>query len=103
MTAFDIRLEARLPEKNLARACHVIVFRDLFGVWVVEITFGRIGARGRTKRYSVSDIEAVRPHLRRILRRRLTAPRRLGVAYRCQSLFDPQGWLAEDGLLAVAA
>lgn len=103
MTVFDIRLEARLPARNLARAYHVAVSQDLFGVWVVDITFGRIGAPGRSKRYAVADLAAARPHLRRILRRRLSAPRRLGASYRCQSVFDPMGWLAQDGLLPMAA
>ena len=45
----------------------------------------------------------MRAKLRQLLKRRLTAPRRLGVAYCCRSLFDPYGWLAEDGLELIAA
>lgn len=102
MTLFACDLEARLPASNLARAYHVVVFRDLFGMFVVEVTFGRIGTPGRSLRYAVDEIGAVRPRLRQVLRRRLTAPRRLGTAYRCRSLHDPEGWLAEDGLVLAA-
>ena len=70
---------------------------------MVEVTFGRIGTGGTLRRYTVMEIEAVRAKLRQVLKRRLTAPHRLGVAYRCRALFDPQGWLAEDGLELNAA
>lgn len=100
---FACYLEARLPEANLARAYHVVVSEDLFGQYTVDITFGRIGTHGTVKRCAVTEIGAVRAKLRQVLKRRLTAPRRLGVAYHCRSLFDPQGWLAEDGLELIAA
>ena len=103
MTAFDIHLEARLPEKKLARAYRVVVSQDLFGAWVVEITYGRIGAPGRSKRYAASEVGAIRSRVRHILKRRLTAPRRIGAAYRCQAVFDPGGWLAEDGFQAIVS
>tara|TARA_Y100000588_G_scaffold212843_1_gene226886 strand:- start:112 stop:249 length:138 start_codon:yes stop_codon:yes gene_type:complete len=45
----------------------------------------------------------MRAKLRQLLKRRLTAPRRLGVAYCCRLMFDPHGWLAEDGLELIAA
>lgn len=100
---FACDLQATLPEANLARAYRVVVQRDLFGLYTVDITFGRIGSFGTTRRYAVTDINAVRAKLREVLRRRLTAPRRLGTAYVCLSLFDPHGWLAEDGLKLAAA
>ncbi len=100
---FACHLEARLPDANLARAYCVLVSRDLFGLYTVDVTFGRIGRPGSTRRYTVEDLEAVRAKLREVLRRRLSAPRRLGVAYVCRSVFDPQGWLAEDGLQLAAA
>lgn len=100
---FSCHLEARLPEANLARAYHIIVSRDLFGLYTVDVTFGRIGRPGSTRRYTVKDIDAVRAKLREVLKRRLSAPRRLGVAYDYRSLFDPQDWLAEDGFKLAAA
>ncbi len=100
---FSCHLEARLPEANLARAYRVVVSRDLFGLYTVNVTFGRIGRPGSTRRYTVKDIDAVRSKLREVFKRRLSAPRRLGVAYICRSLFDPQHWFAEDGFKLVAA
>lgn len=100
---FSCHLEARLPEANLARAYHIVVSQDLFGLYTVEVTFGRIGRPGNTRRYTVKDVDAVRSKLREVFKRRLSAPRRLGVAYFCRSLFDPQDWLAEDDFKPVAA
>ena len=100
---FACFLEARLPTANLARAYRIVVSEDLFGQYTVDVTFGRIGTYGTAKRYTVTEIAAVRAKLRQLLKRRLTAPRRLGVAYCCRSLFDPHGWLAEDGLELIVA
>lgn len=95
---FACHLEARLPEANLARSYHITVLRDLFGLYTVDVNFGRIGSAGSTRRYAVRDIDAVRVKLREILMRRLTAPRRLGVAYTQISLFDPHHWSEQTTL-----
>lgn len=95
---FACHLEARLPEANLARAYHVTVLRDLFGHYTVDVTFGRIGSAGSTRRYTVRDIDAVRVKLREVLKRRLTAPRRIGVPYTQVSLFDPHHWSEQTTL-----
>ncbi len=42
MTVVAIDLEACLPARNLARTYRVVVCRDLFGFWTVDLTFGRI-------------------------------------------------------------
>lgn len=39
---------------------------------------------------------------RTCLRRRNSAPRRIGVAYRSLSLFDPHGWAEATGVAAAA-
>lgn len=77
---FSCHLEARMPEEKLARAYHVVVPRDLFELYTVDVTFGRIGRPGRTRRYTVKDSDAVRPKLREVFKRRLSAPRRVRVA-----------------------
>jgi predicted DNA-binding WGR domain protein len=41
-------LEARDPTHNVHRAYSIAYGQDLFGNWVVETTYGRIGAKGRT-------------------------------------------------------
>jgi hypothetical protein len=65
---------------------------DLFGVWVVEISYGRIGTAGRSRSYLVRDEGEARRLAQSILKRRATAPRRIGVPYRVRELIDPAGW-----------
>ncbi|MCA8909870.1 MAG: hypothetical protein KDA64_18570 [Rhodospirillaceae bacterium] len=96
MTFFACDLEARAG--RLARAYHVVVSKDLFGMIVVEVTFGRIGTVGRMLRFAEPEIGPARTKLRQVLLRRLSAPHRLGTAYRCRQLYDPSGWLAADRL-----
>ncbi|MEM1289431.1 MAG: WGR domain-containing protein [Pseudomonadota bacterium] len=95
---FACHLEARLPEANLSRAYRVMVLRDLFGLYTVEVTFGRIGRPGSTRRYTVATLDAARSKLKEVLKRRLTAPKRIAVAYVCRGAFDPQDWMVQDSL-----
>jgi len=41
-------LEARDPTRNIHRAYSLAYGQDIFGNWVVETTYGRIGGKGRT-------------------------------------------------------
>ena len=90
---FRITLEARNPARGCLRHYRVEAGTDLFGVWLVEISYGRIGAVGRSRSYVVRDEAEARRLVRRILKRRTTAPRRIGVAYRILDLIDPAGWV----------
>ena len=89
---FRIILEARNPARRCSRQYRVEAGTDLFGVWVVEIGYGRIGTAGRSRSYVVRDEEEARHLAQSILKRRATAPRRIGVAYRVRELIDPEGW-----------
>ena len=66
---------------------------DLFGAWLVDVTYGRIGARGRTIRTLARDEAEARKLVRQSLRRRGTARKRIGVGYELKELSDPEGWL----------
>ena len=77
MTGFSITLEARNPEREHYRAYRVEAAPDLFGVWLVEATFGRIGC---TLAYAASDEAEARRIVRAHLNRRTTAPKRIGTA-----------------------
>jgi len=77
----SLSLEARDPARNLHRAWSVEAGRDLFGCWLVETRFGRIGCPGRRLLRSFADEAAARAHIRAGLARRASAPRRIGVAY----------------------
>lgn len=76
-------LQARDPAANRLRAWRLEAGRDLFGAWTTEVQFGRIGRAGRTLQRSFAAEAELRAFVRARLRRRATAPARIGVAYRC--------------------
>lgn len=45
----SILLEACNPELNIWRSYRITFGQDLFGNWVVELSYGRIGSRGRSR------------------------------------------------------
>jgi hypothetical protein len=75
--------------------------------WWWTIDFGVIGTRGQRRVHLVTDIAEAQGVVGWALRRRLTAPRRIGVPYRVIACHDPGCWLAMmgcqliDGHLAV--
>ena len=77
----SIELEARAPLRRCHRAYSIDVVQDLFGVWLVEMRYGRIGTTGRMKVRSFPVFAEARDQVAVCLRRRATAPRRIGVAY----------------------
>ena len=76
MAVLDLRitLEARNPARGCLRHYRVEAGNDLFGNWLVEISYGRIGTVGRSRSYVVRDEAEARRLVRRILKRRTTAP-----------------------------
>ena len=74
-------LRAIDPTRNIARAYVIEASRDLFGWIVVERRWGRIGRAGRGERRAFPTESAAEVHIRSLLARRATAPRRIGVAY----------------------
>jgi hypothetical protein len=93
MNAFSALLEARDPALGRFRSYSLQAGQDLFGVWLVEVTYGRIGAPGRRVRYVVGDEAEARKLVQRTLRRRATAKTRIGVPYRVRELLDPRQWM----------
>lgn len=96
-----IAVEAHNPERNHHRRYQVTVGRDLFGAWTVAVRWGRSGQGGRELRFASPDADAMRTVVRDRLRRRLTAPKRIGCAYRVAALnaapgFDAGVWLPAD-------
>ncbi|WP_246721716.1 WGR domain-containing protein [Methylosinus sp. H3A] len=85
MAAMDeiaIALQGRNPDANRHRSWRVEAGRDLFGAWIVRISFGRIGCRGRTFAREFGSEDEARAYVRDGLRRRKGAVRRCGVEYR---------------------
>jgi predicted DNA-binding WGR domain protein len=92
MDAFSALLEARDPALGRFRAYRLEAGTDLLGDWLVDITYGRIGTRGRRIRYFAQDEAEAKKLVRESLRRRSTAKRRTGVPYRFCQLIDPHQW-----------
>jgi predicted DNA-binding WGR domain protein len=82
MAETNIELQACDPAANRHRAWRLQAGRDLFGAWITEVQFGRIGSPGRTLRRAFATEAERDAFLRARLRRRATAPARIGVAYR---------------------
>ena len=96
--AFTATLEACDPARSLFRSYRLAAGIDLLGDWLVEVTYGRIGSKGRCVRYVAADEAAARKIVRHCLQRRGTAKRRIGVGYQIRELTDPASWLANPGL-----
>lgn len=80
MGVFSALLEARDPALGRFRSYRLEAGTDLFGAWLVEITYGRIGTQRRRQRYAVGSEEEARKLVRKTLRRRATAKKRIGVS-----------------------
>ncbi|WP_333574043.1 WGR domain-containing protein [Sphingomonas sp.] len=74
-------LEARCTARNVARSYEITVSKDLFGRWVVDLAWGRIGAVGARLRVSFESPDAARQFVEKTLARRASAPRRIGAEY----------------------
>ena len=96
----SITLEASNPERDCWRSYSVTAFRDLLSDWIVEVRFGRIGAggQGRILRHVCADEGQARRKVRDCIKRRRSAPKRIGAAYVVKALDDRDDWLAEIGL-----
>jgi hypothetical protein len=94
MNAFSAVLEARDPALGRFRRYRLEAGTDLFGTWLVDVTYGRIGTPGRRLRYIACDEAEARKLVHKTLRRRATARKRIGVPYRFRELIDPWQWLS---------
>ena len=104
MLDFRITLEARNPARRCLRQYHVEAGTDLFGVWVVEITYGRIGTAGRSRSYVLRDEGEARQLAQSILKRRASAaPHRGRVPHpRNEVRPDFYNWCSQSELLHLA-
>lgn len=93
-----VAFEAHHAEKNHHRRYQVTVGRELLDDWTVAICYGRTGNAGRELRYAAAQAEQIRAIIRDRLRRRLSAPKRIGCPYRLAAYsaapgFDTSAWL----------
>ena len=96
LTPLCIRLEARSAAHRCFRAYEIELGTDLFGAWMVEMSYGRIGALGRTKVRSFSTTKEAQAQVRGCLRKRVTAPHRIGVTYRVRRMDGRTTWLPPE-------
>ena len=82
-------LAAMDRSRNVARAYRIEATRDLFGHFIVDLRWGRIGRRGAGLTVSFTDEAAARRFIQRALAKRASAPRRIGVAYCLTSELAP--------------
>src|SRR4051794_26692122 len=91
LSCWHISLRAENPAANRYRAYDIRIDRDLFGMWSVIASWGRMGAAGTAKTMTVESLDGAWRLLRAMLRRRLTAQRRIGCVYRLVSCHLPDG------------
>lgn len=93
--------EAHNTERNHHRRYEVILGQDLLDDWTVAIRYGRVGQGGRLLRFASRRPDDIRAVIRDRLRRRLSAPKRIGCPYRLAVFstapgFDASSWLPGD-------
>jgi len=76
-----VAMQAIDRSRNVFRSWRCEVGTDLFGTVVLGVRFGRTGRDGRALGYALPDLLAAERLLRRLLARRASAERRIGVAY----------------------
>lgn len=97
-----IALEAHSDERNHHRRYIVTVGRDLLGEWTVCVRYGRIGQELRCVWFGGEDERDMQRVVHDRLQRRLSAPRRIGCAYRLCSVEMAPGFPAAEWLPAGA-
>ncbi len=75
-----IRLKLTDAAANRDRAYELQIDRDLFGEYSVSVRYGRQGSTLRAIRYTATDLAQAGRIAASILRRRITARRRLGLS-----------------------
>ena len=77
-----IWLEAVCAERDVARRYAVALSRDLFGASTVAFAWGRIGTKGQGRAVSFADEDEAARFACQLLRRRASAPKRIGAPCR---------------------
>ena len=82
-------LEASDPARNIYRAYCIDYGQDLFHNWIVEVTYGHIGSKGRTLIVVVKDEEQqALKEVQKFLQRRQSAMKRIGISYKARKAFE---------------
>jgi predicted DNA-binding WGR domain protein len=81
-------LEAQDPVRNIYRAHSIAYGQNFFGNSIVEATYGRIGGKGQPLISVVNNEDEVLKYVQKSLKRRQSAPKRIGVAYKVRTTLD---------------
>jgi predicted DNA-binding WGR domain protein len=74
-------LQANDPEQNLHRFYRIEYGQDLFGQWIVEVNYGRVGCKGRSLISLYDSQKEALSYVKQALKRRQTSANRIGVTY----------------------
>jgi hypothetical protein len=97
-----LALEAHHTDRNHHRRYELKIGKDLFGHWAISIRYSRAGGSGGNElKYGGNDADQLRAIVYDRLRRRLSAPGRIGCHYRLTGLsasagVDPSFWLPPE-------
>jgi predicted DNA-binding WGR domain protein len=78
----EIALRAENPLTNCWRDYTLLLGRDLLGDWCLSVHWGRIGAAGSMVMHGFGSRNEAVAFASALLKRRLSAPRRIGCPYR---------------------
>ena len=81
MIVFSILLDADYPELNIRRSYYIEAGKDIFGNWIVEINYGRIGCKGRKKIFLINCEEDAKMEVKKRLKKRERLVKKIGVGY----------------------
>jgi predicted DNA-binding WGR domain protein len=95
MIVYSILLNAECPALNIKRSYFIQAGQDLFGNWVVEINYGRIGRKGRIKVLLKNTEQEAQAEIKRRLKKRESAIKRIGVPYIVKLNYGEQ-WLQQS-------
>jgi hypothetical protein len=81
MSLLHLKLRAMTADKITNRDYEIFVLKVLFGFYGVTLAFGRHGLRGTYKNHIFETKEEAKAFVCKTLRKRLTAPKRIGCSY----------------------
>ena len=87
MILFSILLDADYPELNIRRSYFIETGEDIFGNWIVEINYGRIGCKGRKKVFLMDCEEDAKKEVKKRLKKRERLVKRIGVGYSVKQIY----------------
>ena len=87
MIVFSILLDANYPELNIRRSYFIETGEDIFGNWIVEINYGRIGCKGRKKVFLMDCEEDAKKEVKKRLKKRERLVKRIGVGYSVKQIY----------------